>query len=135
MLLMKKVYFDAIRSGAKTITLRYRQARRAWPGSMHRILAPVSFTPMTSAVSNQANSPAPTPVPMDSAALQTSKMPCGVCTHRRPGKAERSIRFTSCSFQNIPRHDGQDDVIPMHADLAVGFPGSCASAESSRSER
>ena len=37
MLLMKKVYFDAIRSGAKRTTLRYWRHRRTRPGSVHLV--------------------------------------------------------------------------------------------------
>ena len=37
MLLMKKQFFDAIRSGRKTTTLRYWRRRMVSPGSVHRI--------------------------------------------------------------------------------------------------
>lgn len=37
MLLMKKVYFDAIRSGAKQTTLRYWRHMHVRPGSVHTI--------------------------------------------------------------------------------------------------
>lgn len=37
MLLMKKQFFDAIRSGRKTTTLRYWRRRMVAPGSVHRI--------------------------------------------------------------------------------------------------
>ena len=37
MLLMKKIYFDAIRSGAKTTTLRYWRSCRIRAGSVHRV--------------------------------------------------------------------------------------------------
>ena len=37
MLLMKKVYFQAIRSGAKTTTLRYWRRRQVRVGSVHKI--------------------------------------------------------------------------------------------------
>jgi hypothetical protein len=37
MLLMKKCYFDAIRSGRKTTTLRYWQRARIRAGSVHRV--------------------------------------------------------------------------------------------------
>ena len=35
MLLMKKVFFDAIRSGRKTTTLRYWRHQRVRPGQVH----------------------------------------------------------------------------------------------------
>jgi hypothetical protein len=37
MLLMKKCYFDAIRGGTKTTTLRYWLRARIRPGSVHRV--------------------------------------------------------------------------------------------------
>ena len=37
MLLMKKVFFEAIRSGEKTTTLRYWQRRMVRPGSLHTV--------------------------------------------------------------------------------------------------
>ncbi|MHC4294712.1 MAG: ASCH domain-containing protein, partial [Planctomycetota bacterium] len=37
MLLMKKIFFDAIRSGAKTTTLRYWRSQRVTPGSVQKI--------------------------------------------------------------------------------------------------
>ena len=37
MLLMKKTFFDAIRAGAKSTTLRYWQRPMVRPGSMHKI--------------------------------------------------------------------------------------------------
>ena len=37
MLMIKKAYFDAIRGGAKTTTLRFWRSRRVRPGSVHRI--------------------------------------------------------------------------------------------------
>jgi hypothetical protein len=37
MLLMKKTYFDAIRSGQKTTTLRYWRRRQVRPGSIHNV--------------------------------------------------------------------------------------------------
>ena len=37
MLLMKKEFFDAIRSGAKTTTLRFWRHRRVRPGSIHTV--------------------------------------------------------------------------------------------------
>lgn len=37
MLLMKKKFFDAMRSGRKTTTLRYWQRRNVRPGSTHRV--------------------------------------------------------------------------------------------------
>lgn len=37
MLLMKKTYFDAIRRGDKTTTLRYWQRRHVRPGSIHKV--------------------------------------------------------------------------------------------------
>ncbi len=37
MLLMKKAFFDAIRRGAKTTTLRYWDRRRVRPGSVHLV--------------------------------------------------------------------------------------------------
>ena len=37
MLLMKKQFFDAIRTGAKTTTLRYWEYARVRPNSVHRV--------------------------------------------------------------------------------------------------
>ncbi len=37
MLLMKKRFFDAIRGGTKTTTLRYWRRRRVRPGSVHKV--------------------------------------------------------------------------------------------------
>ena len=37
MLLMKKMFFDAIRRGQKTTTLRYWHSPRAKPGSVHTV--------------------------------------------------------------------------------------------------
>jgi hypothetical protein len=37
MLLMKKQFFDAIRTGQKTTTLRYWRRRMVAPGSVHRV--------------------------------------------------------------------------------------------------
>lgn len=37
MLLVKKRYFEAIASGAKTTTLRYWKSRRVRPGSLHTV--------------------------------------------------------------------------------------------------
>ena len=37
MLLMRKIYFDAIRSGVKTTTLRYWRSCRIRPDSVHRV--------------------------------------------------------------------------------------------------
>jgi hypothetical protein len=37
MLLMKKVFFEAIRSGEKTTTLRYWRRRMVRPGSLHTV--------------------------------------------------------------------------------------------------
>ncbi len=37
MLLIRKTYFDAIRSGAKTTTLRYWCRKQVLPGSMHKV--------------------------------------------------------------------------------------------------
>jgi hypothetical protein len=37
MLLLKKQFFPAVRSGAKTTTLRYWRRRQARPGSVHRV--------------------------------------------------------------------------------------------------
>lgn len=37
MLLMKKVFFEPIRSGEKTTTLRYWQRRMVRPGSLHTV--------------------------------------------------------------------------------------------------
>ena len=37
MLLMKKVFFDAIRSGTKTTTLRYWRRKMVRPGSVHSV--------------------------------------------------------------------------------------------------
>jgi hypothetical protein len=37
MLLMKKIFYDAIRDGTKTTTLRFWQRRMVRPGSEHRI--------------------------------------------------------------------------------------------------
>ncbi|MFW6062427.1 MAG: ASCH domain-containing protein [Planctomycetota bacterium] len=34
---MKKIYFDAIRSGRKTTTLRFWKRRRVRPGSVHTV--------------------------------------------------------------------------------------------------
>ena len=52
MLLMKKIFFDAIRAGAKTSTLRYWYSARVRPGSAHRVpglggLRIDSVTPVT----------------------------------------------------------------------------------------
>lgn len=37
MLLFKKIYFDAIRDGSKTTTLRFWRHRRVKPGSVHTV--------------------------------------------------------------------------------------------------
>ena len=59
MLLMKKVFFEAIRSGEKTTTLRYWQRRMVRPGSLHTVPGlgkvhidesrPVEFADLTNA--------------------------------------------------------------------------------------
>lgn len=59
MLLMKKVFFEAIRSGEKTTTLRYWQRRMVRPGSLHTVpglgkvhideCGPVEFRDLTNA--------------------------------------------------------------------------------------
>lgn len=96
MLLMKKVFFDAIRSGAKRTTLRYWRRMQVRPGTVHRIrglgavrieaVRPVEWTELTDAdaVADGFDS-----LPALEGALSEMYPP-----HTRPGRTLYRVHFT-----------------------------------------